>query len=86
MARRPATRRKPKVPILNWTLIARVKHDRAEIVKVPIDPDAPDAPKEEVIKTMRRPRSRHRLDIIGDSTGQAALKAFRLAVREAKRQ
>jgi hypothetical protein len=88
-----------KAPILDWTVVGRVKANRVALVQVPIHESRDGANKEKVIEIIRgasftssrssqnkgKVKSQMK-GILSDGTGQVALEAFRLAVKHAKRQ
>ena len=68
----------------DWRIVARTRGNKAELVEISAQGN------ERVLKSFVGPglpaRRGERMGMISDKTGQRALQAFRLAVREAKQK
>ncbi len=91
MPRRTQPKHETRDDSLDFKIVTRFRPGRVELVRVALHPDQPGALPDKVIKVIRgrllsRRGPRGKLGMISDTTGQRALEAFRLAVREAKQQ
>jgi len=89
--RQKSAAKKSTPPLLDWKIVARVRRNHVELVRVPLEAGPGSEKQERVIQILRGPRLSKRgplghLSILTDTSGQRALQAFRLAVRQAKKQ